>query len=208
MVFSLSACFEIKEEIDIASGGNGKYKLVLDMKQSKEQITIALKNEQGIQNPFAKMDSSFALAEKRLSEIKGISEVKTISDQQNFVFGVSFTFDDIAVLNQALNDVDQSNSPQEVYHFYKQTLERLPVFYLKKVIDLTNAEESEKAKIQAILQNASYSHVIRTSGKIKSYLNESYQMGSSKRELRLQTRLKEVLEGKTPIAETVKFKGD
>lgn len=208
MLFSLSACFEIKEEIEIASGGNGKYKLVLDMKQSKEQIAIALKNEQGIQNPFAKMDSSFALAEKRLSEIKGITDVKTISDQANFVFGISFTFDDIQVLNQALNDVDQNGSPQEVYHFYKQTLERLPVFYLKRVIDLTNVEESEKAKIQVILQNASYSHLIRTSGKIKSYLNKGAQLGSSKRELYLQTRLKEVLEGKTPIAETVKFKGD
>lgn len=206
----LSSCFELKEQLSIRNNGSGTYHLILDLSKSQDLIKMGLKTSaNSVNNPFADMDSAFAKGSRRLNQMTGISNAKGIKDEQNLVFGVQFEFADIKALNNAIRDLNEEEmtTENEIFSFDVKNcvFERNNHFYLTKILE-NYTELKEKKQIDDLLQNAIYTQIIRTSGKIKKNENKLFEFGKDKKEVKMSANLLEVKNGKIEIANILKFK--
>jgi hypothetical protein len=213
-----TACFEIREEVDIKKDGSGTYALLVDMSQSKAMLELAMAmTENKDKLPLGELDSSFVKGTARFQDVPGISQVQPINNRQDFVFGMKFDFKDVAALNLALQK--STSDPQtgrpatgpapEVYKYAKRTLERSGDFFLKGLADLDalasdNSENTDQVK--TLLKSGSYVSIIRTEGKIRKFSNPAAELSYTAKEVRFSANLLDLIENKASCANTVKFK--
>ncbi len=214
----VSACYEIREEVDIKKDGSGTYALILDLSQSKAmlEMAMAMPDNQG-KIPFAELDSSFAKGTARFKNMPGISQVQPLNNRQEYVFGMKFDFKDVTALNLALQRATNDQGPTDpvtsptpqIYKFTKRTLERTGDFFLKGLTDMSSltADNTENAEqIKDLLKRASYVCLIRTEGKIKKFTNPKAELSYTAKEVRFSANLLDLLEDRANCANTVKFK--
>ena len=104
--FLLGGCFEVREEIDLNTDGSGRATYTLNMSESKANLAnyMRLGTVNGREVPTRQdLEEEIALLKRTLSACKGISEVRTYSDFEDFIFSFSARFDNIQNLNAALN---------------------------------------------------------------------------------------------------------
>lgn len=221
LLFLLSSCFEVREEIDLKNDGSGTYQMVLDMSKSKNMLDVAMKmaesdeKMQATGNPFADVDSAFVKGAQSLNGMDGISNAKGTYDKQNYVFTTKFDFKNVDALNDALNELNKRKYPDlesfpVTYKFEKKIFERTNHFHIK---DLTNfseqagGDEQKIAQVQAVLKTATYTCLIRIpDGKIKKFSNQKAVLSEDKKELRLSANLMEITEGKISLENVLKIK--
>jgi hypothetical protein len=211
-----SACYEIREEVDIKKDGSGTYTLVIDMSQSKALLDMAMAMPENKDKlPFGELDSSFVKGMARFKSLPGISQVQSIDNRPDFIFGMKFDFKDVGALNLALQKSNAETAgatagpAPEVYKYTKRTLERTDNFFLKGLASLDglagdNSENAEQVK--TLLKSASYVCLVRVEGKIKKFSNPQAELSYTAKEVRFSASLLDLLEGKVSCANTVKFK--
>ena len=217
----LQSCFELKEELFIHKEGWGKYQLVADFSAHKEMLQ-ALKNQADTieQNPFGKKGESFAelletwdLGAEKLNAINGISNAERIVDEENFILGFKFDFQDISALNLVLTikEGGEYNTDFKLpYSYHKGKLNKENVFIFQKLLQYLNAtskdENSFNNQKKAIFAQISYKTVIKTSGKIKKINNHAYVLGENEKEIEGTFSVQEILNGLVDISTLIKFK--
>jgi len=215
-IFTLTSCFEIREEMDIKNDGAGTYSITLDMSKSKNMLDMA---EQMAENddkiPFSEIDSAFIKSAEALNTMEGISNAQGIKDRENYIFITKFDFKSIDALNDALNEMNKRKYPELenfpiVYKYEKKVLERTNHFYMKGLTDFseqTGGDEQKLGQIKAMMQTAIYTSIIRTpDGKIKKFSNSKATLSDNKKELRLSANLLEIADNKVSIENIVKIK--
>jgi hypothetical protein len=214
-LLSLSSCFEIREELDINKDGSGKYSLLIDMSESKRLIDMAMALNQDQKNgsPLSEMDSSFNKGIARFESMEGISNPVAINDQERFIFGMQFNFANMAALNNALNDAYNERYPEmkkmpEVFKFAKKTIERTNFYQLRDLNEMNPMSEDTEnaADARMLMGSATYSCIIRTPGKVKSYSNSAAILSETAREVTFKVPLLDVVESKVDISNVIKFK--
>ena len=201
----LTACFEIKEEIELKANGSGKYTLLLDLSQSQEIISKALEKDKKLERTIPNFDSTLVEGAKRLNEIKGIKNAKGILNANRTHVGMSFEFESIKALNEALNENNESDSAVVVYWLDKNVLTRNNEFHLRRLLPM-DAEAAQFKKMEELLQQGSYVWTLK-SAKIKKSKNEAYQIGKDKSTVEFRTKILELLQHKAHIENEIKFKG-
>ncbi|MEM6297765.1 MAG: hypothetical protein AAF740_03650 [Bacteroidota bacterium] len=117
LMFSLSSCFDIKEEITINKNGSGTYAFELDM---SEMITMleSMKNmtdstateEEEDDDLLKKMSDGTNEKLQALESINGISNVKDSSEPEKGIARYQFNFKDIESLNAAYQAMSKDSS--------------------------------------------------------------------------------------------------
>jgi hypothetical protein len=210
-VIALTSCFEVREEIAIGKDGAGSYTFLIDMSSSKNIIDMAMSMQiSKDRTPFTQIDSSFAKGVERLSNIQGISNVQAVNNREQYVFGMTFDFQNIEALNTALNQSAQEQPENHsVFTFRKKELsrsERSVVSSLAEIEVLRSTPEGA-AQVEAILQGASYVYVIRPkTGKIRSFSNKQGELQDNGKVFYYRVGLLDMMEKKVSPANTVKFK--
>lgn len=216
LTFTLTSCFEIREEIDIKSNGSGTYTMTLDMSKSKNILDIAMsmaENEDKI--PFAEIDSAFIKSAEALNKMEDISNAQGVKDKVNYIFTTKFDFKSVDALNDALNEMNKRKYPELesfpiVYKYENKVLERTSHFYMKGLTDFseqTGGDEQKLAQIKALMQTAIYTSIIRTpEGKIKKFSNTKATLSDNKKELHLSVNLLEMAEGAVSLGNVLKTK--
>jgi hypothetical protein len=223
LLFSLlfSACFELREEIDLNKDGSGTYRLLLDMSQSKQTIDLAQKMQQekegeNTQNLHFTIDSTFAKSVARFNGMAGISQAKDTVNKVDYIFGVSFRFSGIEALNNAIAELNKDENgkttiEKPIYSLNKNVFERQNDYYFNNISEVLkskpNQMQTEKAEqIKLLLQGANYIIVTKVNGKIKKYNNKKAEIDYTKTVLRLSTPLQEAMEGRGELANAIKIK--
>ncbi len=221
VLFALTSCFEVREEIDIKKDGSGTYAMIVDMSKNKNLLDAAMQMAEKDDkmalggNPFAEMDSAFIKGAETLNGMEGISNAKGTNDKTNYIFITKFDFKDIDALNDALNEMNKRKYPElesfpAVYKYEKKTLERTNHFYMRGLTDFseqTGGDEQKLAQAKQMLTTATYTCIIRTpEGKIKKFSNDKSVLSEDKKELRLSANLVEVSEDKVSLVNVVKIK--
>ncbi|MCU0451286.1 MAG: hypothetical protein MUC97_15850 [Bernardetiaceae bacterium] len=211
---ALTACYEIREEVDIKKDGSGTYAMIIDMSQSKDLLEMAMAmSENKDKLPTSEIDSAFDKGTARFKNMPGISNAQPINQPKEFVFGMRFDFKDMAALNNALRQNPEqaaaNNAPApEVFKFSKRTLERTSLFHFKELNSLAelqkNPEDAEQ--MRALLQTATYACIVRVEGKIKKFSNEKAELAYTGKEVRFSAPLLDLIDGKANCANVVKFK--
>ncbi|MCU0390495.1 MAG: hypothetical protein MUE81_05220 [Thermoflexibacter sp.] len=216
LLFSMTACFEVKEEISMKSDGSGTYTMLIDMSKSKNLLDIFMKmNENEDKVSPAEIDSTFVKGAEDLNKMEGITNAQSVNDKKNYVFGMKFDFKDIDALNDALNETNRRKYPElesfpPIYKLEKKNLERTNFFYFKGLTDFSEQSGGDQQKVEqmrGILQTATFISIIRLpQGKIKKFSNDKFVLSEDKKELKLQANLLEVSEGKVNLENIVKIK--
>ncbi len=117
LMFSLSSCFDIKEEITINKNGSGIYTFELDMSQmitmleSMKTMTDSTATEEEENDDISeKMREDTDDKLSALAAVKGISRVKDNSEPEKGIARYQFDFKDIESLNAAYQVMSKDSS--------------------------------------------------------------------------------------------------
>lgn len=232
LAFSLTSCFDLKEEVTINSDGSGSFIQTIDM-GNNPMMQMALnmqsdsaKNEDKGMN---KMDSTMQEAKAKLSQVKGISNVKTASSTEGLKYTIMYDFADIDALNRAVNAGKEDKGGdvkmmQKTYSFKKGEFTKSNNFSMgSNDIDLSEIfggekgdeekTDEEKQQIKQMMQmffgSANYTYIVHVPTKVKSYSNKSNtSVSEDGKTLTMSIPFLELIdeEKKANVGNSIKFK--
>ncbi|WP_152425169.1 RNA recognition motif domain-containing protein [Nafulsella turpanensis] len=129
ILFLATSCLDIQESIYMRNDGSGKFAITVDLEGMQNLIRLAeqFSGEQtSEQDVMEEVDINFEDLRQKLEEQEGISQVKTIRENNNSLLGIAFEFEDVAALNRALKEINDSKEPKTDYFaFERGQLKRL-----------------------------------------------------------------------------------
>lgn len=181
---SLSSCFDLKEKVYLKKDGSGTFSFTIDMSQSKLFLDMAkrLSDDQN-SSPTRKVHSSFDESKETLEKIKGITNVQSIMDEQNYVFGFKFDFANVNALNEAIAKTigkDKNNKDYVQYRYNKGVFERLEDNILKSKIEgeVKKNEKAEAFSASNIFHDVRYITEFTFESKVKNVDQEKAQISA------------------------------
>jgi len=234
LAFSLTSCFDLKEEITINSNGSGSFIQTIDLGDNPMiQMALNMQSDstQNADLGMTKMDSTLAETKAKLSQVKGISNIKTASSNEGLKYTIMYDFADIDALNRAVNAAKEQKEGQvkimqKQYSFKKGELTRANAFSMgdngmdmsevmggKKGNDNAEQTEEEKEQTKEMMQlffgGANYTYIVHVPQKIKSYSNkENTTVSEDEKTLTMTIPFLDLLEEdkKVDAGNSVKFK--
>ena len=216
-VFTLTSCFELREEIYIKKDGSGTYSLTVDLSGRKQEVAITTSltdSTQEEKNFVANIENVIQKSSESFSEIGGITHVEYTTDYENYLTGFSFDFDNVEALTAALNQLNtEQTSTKPAFEFSKRSFERNNTNYLQPLLDKakerqqTPEDEATKRFQDYVFGSANYIFIVRAEGKIKKYSNKKAIYSSDdKNEVVLNYSFSELLSGKADLDNKLKLK--
>ena len=184
ITISLTSCFEIIEDVTVHKNGSGKYKFIVNMSQSKNQID-KIRTQDSILHfkvpTTTTVDSKIAEIKSKLQTVNGISNVVIKQDHTNYIYNLSCDFKNVAALNTAIYSVWKT--------YDKNAPVSLNLYSYENGVFKRNADNSEvehltkNAGSQEIdmLQQADYTIVCRFDTTITSTNTMNYTVSPSKK---------------------------
>ncbi|NMM49549.1 hypothetical protein [Marinigracilibium pacificum] len=163
IVVTMSSCFNFKETIFLKKNGSGTYTFTIDMSALKPMME-AFQNmadsadseadgEGGPTDMTKKFDKDMVKDKEILESVEGITNVESISDEDTFIFGLKFDFDNVNSLNTALNKMNKSENEdfeeREFFQYNKKSFERLNFFLDKGELQDELKDESDEDMSEA-----------------------------------------------------------
>ena len=204
---AFTGCLDIYEEVHFNKDGSGtanyRYKMETDM------LNGFLGDEF-----FSGFDEKDSLQFSELKR-KGIRDIKVIQDGTGF--GISFKFDDMRALNQALdiilgNDRDSSFMDNEMKQIEggKTQIHRISGFLGTKNLKETMNDKGTDAGMgnmgEMLAKSITYHQVYTFDRKIKSVSNAKAVISSDKKKMTLDVPFVEMLSGESSVENTIKLK--
>lgn len=207
--FLLTGCFEVREEVDLHADGSGRVTFTLNLTESKSNVAnyMRLGTFNGQEVPTRQeIEEEIALMKKTLAACRGISEVRSYADFNNFIFSLSARFDKVESLNAAVNKLAAVNAgKQQVQPFqnfgYASRVFRRHFEYPLELIDYQGLTTMQRY----MLESARMVSVYRFEQPIKTYSNPKSQIAPNKRAIKLEAALGALLNGSATLANAISF---
>lgn len=216
MVFT--SCFDLIEEVHYKKDGSGTYKFTMDMSGLKGLMAMAMASDS---TGDFKMDTLSAISKElsnKVQDLDGISNIKEISDVENFVFGVEFDFKDVKALNLAMkegfseNELGDSSADKSFFSASKKSFQRIDARgfggMLDEMISGSMGEEGEMEMAQMFLKDVSYTMIYHFDRKVKKISNKEATVSDDKKTVTLKYFLFDDTRGgkNNTIENTIKLK--
>lgn len=215
VLFSIStlftSCFETIEEININSDGSGTMVLTLNMSQSKTKVAslMKMKSVNGHKIPTqSEIRNEMNASAAALRAIKGISNVKTSLDFDNYIAVCKFDFNDAALLNVALQKimsnykVSDYNSVRYYYNKSKKTFTKAYMANNKTTQAYNNLKQDEKD----VFRNATYTSIYRFATRVQSMTNKKSIISKSGTAVMHKAPILGVIHATTNISNSITLK--
>ena len=215
----LCSCLEIKEDIYITKHGNGKYKIAFDFSDNANSLNVLKARYESANDsliragyptdslyisPFLGIDSLFSIQEKKISKVKGISNINKNLDSLTHIYEISFEYSTI----EALNNVLHANTSGEL-SWKKGELSRPLGFWLNRTLKSVLRAENNLEQTKFLMRfynRMNFQTSLHVPKKIKKYDNNMYLTSSNNTTLTCKLRLSEILDDIIDYSLTVKYK--
>lgn len=155
--FLLTSCFKITERIKHHNDESGEYALIIDFSQSwfKTKSAIFLEEVNGVKIPNEQeITQKLADFKRKAATIDGISNVRTTTNFDDFIFIINLDYKNLEALNAVMNSINNQKQqanflPNKTGGFVRNTNYPIP----KKL----GQDPSKKADLQAATITAIYS---------------------------------------------------
>ncbi len=195
VLFSLSSCIEIIDDISLNDDGSGTLKYNINLSASKVKINsiLALDSLDGKKVPSreeiqGRIDHFKDVFEKR----PGISNVTISSDYNNYMFKLSCDFESVKLLQSAIKKTlqeevkdDQKLLDENVnwMEWVNNSFVRsVPDFTIKKVSNLSDEEKE-------LLKQGTYISITRFQRDVKEFTNSKAVLAKNKMAVMLKTNV-------------------
>lgn len=207
ILFSLSSCFEIIEELDLKKDHSGDFTYTLNMSASRLELNTIFKLDsfKGRAIPSAKditadMDKAILL----IRQSSGINKAVYTKNWEDYIFEFKIGFDSLAALDRALNQTYQKLSKSK-----EPLKDRLLMAngLLKRTSRLNRLSWFKKLNSKEVqdLSKANYTCVYRFQEKIKSQSNTHANTSKNGMASLLKSDIKSLLKQQKSVANTIKF---
>jgi hypothetical protein len=235
---ALTGCLHIVEDVTFRNKGNGTYKMTIDMGELKgmmdmfkgmkpdsmatdsagSALGMGMPDLGGDGNPMSQLGKEMTGVAATLKNIDGLSNIVEIADSNNFQFGYSFDFADVAALNRALKVVNKEkydSKAEETFKFDGKSFERLGVGDIGAEMQKAMGEGGEGADEQTadmmkmFLGDMSYETIYRFPDRtIKKNSNELAELSDENHTLKIKLKPfdEEQQKKKAGIATVLKLK--
>ncbi len=185
LIFGLSSCIEIIDDISLNNDGSGTLKYTINLSSSKLKINsiLALDSLDGKRVPsMDEIKAKVESFEKRLRSKTGISNVSLEADYINYFFRLQCDFSSVATLQTALKEVileeSKEKSIPELDHAWLswdgQKLNRsIPEITVKKTKDFKQ-EDIE------LLKQGNYTSITRFARIVEKFDNPAGMLSKNK----------------------------
>ncbi len=207
---SLSACFDIVEDVTVHNNGTGFIKATMNMSKSKTKIAslMQLDKVDGMKVPKQadvrrEMNNVISILQKT----PGISNVQHSLDFNNFVGTLSCEFSSVAALNaftSALSkrlEVNISGYSNYTFNSGSGVFERR----FKPSPEARKKLESLSPESKKSFDNAYYSAIYRFDKPIRSVSNAQAKISSNKKAVMLKVPALQVVEGQINLSNNIQL---
>lgn len=180
---SLTSCFEVIEEVNLNETGGGIFKVTLNLSKSKGEVKklLALDTLRGAKVPSVEeISHEIDLIVSDLKKIKGISNVQSTKNFDEFILSIEYQFIDVATLNNSIRSVIKKRVVQDevaiddlVFYTYKnKVFERDSTFDFKLIMKNLDADIK-------ILETSTYTSIYRFPSQVTSSENGGARISKS-----------------------------
>jgi len=204
-VFLFQSCFEVIEEVQMKDDGSGHFNFVINLSQSKTKINSILKMQKinGYTIPSKEEIKKEASKIEALAEsTSGISNVKTNIDLTNYIFVIDLDFQKISNLNTAFSKLKNSKKLDQSINTDYFTFTDKKFIRAQKIPVKTLYDKLEKAD-KEVFQTAKYTAVYKFDSTIKSFSNKNATASKSKKAIKLNGSIMNVINGNEKIENTI-----
>ena len=206
IVLTMSACFEITEEVTVNKDGSGSYTNIMDATKLSEQMQmIAAFDSTGQMVPKLKytLDSTFAETFKKYAQLKGVSKV-VADTSKPYIYKVSLNFTDVTALNEVINLDKKDDAMKNVYAWKKGQLTRKD--FALNLDDMKMEDESQKEMAKSMLEGMKYTIILNLPGKVKNSTNKQAKISNDQKTVTLVCNLLDVIDKKVDLGNDVTYK--
>ena len=205
-VFTMTACFDITEEVTVNKDGSGTYTSVTDASKLSEQLQmLAAMDTTGQLIPKMKftLDSSFNENFKQYGGLKGVSNMK-VDTSKEYVYKVTLDFTDINALNSVIN-VDKKEAAQKnLYSWSKGKLTRKDSG-IGGMGEMDMEDESQKEMAKSMLKDMKYNIIYHFPKKVSRMTNKEAKLSDDKKTVRLECSLLDIMDKKVSLSNEIKY---
>jgi len=166
LTFTQVSCFEIVEQINLKNDGSGTFKYTLNFNQSASHIkSILLLDEvEGYKVPTLNtIKSKFYTLGQKTTKVKGITDVKTESNFNDYIFTYSCHFNKIEHLNSVIDTLGKSSKIGEHTNYYSYAKDKMVFTRLGDNLLKTHYDKLPE-KQKAIFNGATFTSVCKFEG--------------------------------------------
>ncbi len=211
LIFSLSGCFEVIEEITLNDDGSGHITMTVNFSQSKTKLNSIMLMDSINDYKVPSTADIDTQIKKMVSEVKavdGVSNVQYQTDFENYIFSVSCDFASIDVLNDIITHFvtsevkarDLRKNKQFSYDAGKKIFKRNYHYNLAREI------ENMRKKDREVLDDASVTTIYRFESDIVSCQNKDAKISGSKKAIMLKVDAEDMITNKNNIKNTIHLK--
>ncbi len=210
VLFRLSSCFEIIEEINMKNNGSGDVMLTINLSQSKSKVAsiMLLDSVNGRKVPSEKdIKTKLNEAVAYLRKSEGISNVKSSLDLDNFIATVSFSFVNVSKINNITKNIlaqQKIKTPNNSYYSYSTTNK----IFVRKYEPISTAKTSFnklKDKDREVFKTAKYVSIYRFESPVVKISNNGAVVAKSKKAIMLRANITELINGNINISNQIQL---
>ena len=204
-VFTMTACFDITEDITINKDGSGTYVSTTDASKLSEQLgMLAAMDTTGELIPKLKysLDSSFSANFSQYAAIKGVSKVK-VDTSKAYIYKVTLDFTDITALNGVINVDKKDDAQKNLYSWAKGKLTRKDSGIGMGEMGMEDEQQKEMAK--SLLKDMKYTIIYHLPKKVSGVTNKEAKLSDDKKTVTLQCSILDIMDKKLTLGNEVKY---
>ena len=205
-----TGCFEILEEVDLNDDGSGRVKITANLSESSTNLSNYMKMGEvdGFKVPSkSKIEQDLAKLQKALAAAEGISNVQSSSNFEDFIFEVSADFEDVQLLNKAINSVADAMNPTpfeivklDNFDYTTRVFRR----YFNYPVSLIEFDQLTTMQ-RYMLESSRIVSIYRFERPIRTFTNDAAQVSPNKRAIKMEQTISSILKGDQTIANSVIF---
>jgi hypothetical protein len=210
--FLLTSCFRVKETVILSKDGSGIFEFIVDMSESKYFLRMA-KNLAELaegKSPDEQINRNLSRTLGYLEKTPGISATQLIKNDSDFIYELTFNFEDVASLNRAIAQFfhEEDRRTEEFYQLKKRTFRRNGAISLYELVE--KETKNEKSRIKGldpgdVFSTVTYSTHYIFDRKIRRYSNPDAELSEDEKEIQLDYLVFEDREG-LGIENEIKFR--
>lgn len=210
VILLFSNCFELREEVNVKEDGTGDLKLIINLSESKENVKkyLGSGDASGLAIPSQdNIDKILNHINVVVQGVKGLSEVETKSNYNDYVFTVSANFDNIEAVNQAVTNVSKQLS-----YLFVPPLESKNYSYSENQFvrhfdyPISADEYKDLPSMQRyVMESARAVSIYRFGKSIREYSNTKATLSPSGKAIMLEAKIGELASGAATFENQISF---
>jgi len=214
----LTSCIELEETVYLKKNGSGTYTVSLNLSQLRWFLNQSdPSSENKVENNFSKLHQSLDSLKYVLTSFagEGIDNLHLIEDTVQYIFGISFDFNNVDALNHAMANMQRmakltSESNQAyVFQYTKKIFQRfeVPSLLLESITSKLSKDNSDSSGVSLLfLNNITYTSAYRFDRKIKKIENTDAILSADGKTVILKRSLYDIVHTKKSIKNKITLK--